>query len=293
MKQKQFAGHLMALGCVIVWGSSFVVSKGLMQFLQPVQLMLLRFILAYCALWMIYPKWHFKWNEEWRFLSMALFANTLYYWAENTAITLTQTTNVSILVSTTPIITALILPLFYKEEHITKKQAAGFAFSFIGVVLVVFNGALTLKLQPTGDLLALVASASWAVYCILLKRWANLYHSVLITRKLMFYGILTVLPLVIGNGQPIDFSALLTVGSVTKLAYLAFIASAMCYLLWGGAIQTIGVLKANLYVYLVPLVTLLVSAVFLEETITFIGFLGMLLVIAGMIYATITQQPEQ
>ena len=62
--QKQTAGHLMALICVLVWGSTFIVSKGLMEFLQPVQLMLLRFTLAYGALWIIHPRWYLVWKEE-------------------------------------------------------------------------------------------------------------------------------------------------------------------------------------------------------------------------------------
>ena len=96
---KQISGHIMALTCVLVWGSTFVVSKSLMEFLQPVQLMLLRFTLAYLALWAIKPQWYFKWKEEWRFILMAIFANSLYCLAENTALTLTMYTNVSIIVS--------------------------------------------------------------------------------------------------------------------------------------------------------------------------------------------------
>ena len=283
----------MALGCVIVWGSSFVVTKSLMQFLQPVQLMLLRFILAYCALWVIYPKWYFKWKEEWHFLIMAFFANTLYSWASNTAITLTQTTTVGVLVATSPIITALLLPLFYKQERLTKEQAAGFGLSFIGVVLVVFNGRVAIDLQPAGALLALLAATSWAIYGILFKRWSGSHNSVLITRKLMFYGILTIIPMVINQDQMIDFSSLLTVANLTKLLFLSFVSSAMCFLLWGGAIHKIGVLKASLYTYVQPLVTLIVSTIFLKEKITFMGFIGILLVIVGMIYATITQKSEQ
>ena len=291
-KQTLPTGHLMALACVLVWGSSFVVSKGLMHFLQPVQLMLLRFLLAYCALWIIHPKWYFKWKEEWRFLLMALFSNTLYFLAENTALTLTQTTNVSILVSTTPLVTALLLPLLYKEETPTGKQAAGFAVSFIGVVLVVLNGTLALKLQPRGDVLALLASVSWAAYGMLLKCWGNVYNSFLITRKLMFYGIVTVLPLVLTCSKPIDLVTLMLPVNLAKLVYLGIVSSAMCYLLWGGAVQKIGVLKANLYIYMNPLVTLLVSAIFLQEKITLLGFAGILLVISGMVYATLVQKPQ-
>ena len=292
MKEKQYTGHIMALVCVTIWGSTFVVSKGLMEFLNPVQLMLLRFVLAYAALWVVHPKWYFKWREEWRFLLMALFANTLYYLAENTAITLTQTTNVSILVSTSPIVTALLLPLFYKDEKPNPKQAAGFAVSFIGVVMVVFNGAFALKLQPLGDLLALGAAVCWAVYGILLRRWSDLYDSALISRKLMFYGTLMVIPMVVMSGQPIDFASLMTVTNLAKLAFLGFVGCAVCYLLWNGAICKIGVLTANIYIYLVPLVTLVVSAVVIKEKITLMGFAGILLVIAGMVYATLAEKKQ-
>lgn len=287
MRQNEKLGHLMAIVCVTIWGSSFVVSKGLMTFLNPVQLILLRFGLAYGLLWILYPKWYFRWKEEWRFLAMAIFANTLYYWAENTALTLTQTANVSILVSTSPIITALILAVFRKEERLTKKQTLGFAVAFGGVVLVVLNGAFMLRVNPAGDLLALVAAVSWALYGMLLRRWADTYDSLLLTRKLMFYGILTVLPLVLLDNQPIDMEKLLTISSMVKLSYLAFVCGAGCYLLWSGAVKRIGILQSNLYIYMVPLVTLIVSALVLSETVTPMGIAGILFVIIGMIFGTI------
>ena len=68
MKNRNMSGHLMALICVSVWGSTVVVSKGLLLSLSPVQLMFLRFVFAYGAMWFICPKWFFRWREEWRFL---------------------------------------------------------------------------------------------------------------------------------------------------------------------------------------------------------------------------------
>lgn len=285
-KQTQWKGHILALVCVLVWGSSFIVSKGLMQYLQPVQLMMARFILAYGALWIVCPKWYFDWKEEWHFLLMAVFANTLYYWAENTAITLTQTSNVSILVSTAPIMTALMLSALQKDKVLTRKQTVGFFIAFAGVVMVVLNGAVSLRLSPAGDLLALLAAVSWAAYGILLRSWGGDHDDVLVARKLMFYGILTGLPLLAGSTQPVDVSAFLTLDNGLSLVYLAFVGNALCYICWGGAVRAIGVLSANLYLYMIPLVTLLISGLVLQETITLMGVAGMLLVTAGMIIAT-------
>jgi drug/metabolite transporter (DMT)-like permease len=151
---------------------------------------------------------------------------------------------------------------------------------------VVFNGSIALQVKPKGDMLALLAAVSWAVYGILLRHWSGRYNSVLITRKVMFYGILTVLPLVIIDGTSMDFSTLFTWENGVKLAYLGLVGSALCYLFWGSAVKKIGVLTANLYIYVVPLVTLLVSVVALNEKITAMGATGIVLVIAGMIFGT-------
>lgn len=280
----------MALVCVSVWGSTVVVSKGLLLSLSPVQLMFLRFVFAYGAMWFICPKWFFRWKEEWRFLVLALFSNTLYYLAENTALTMTQTTNVSILVSTAPIFTAVILACLHKQERLTRRQILGFGVAFSGVILVVFNGDGALKLNFLGDLLALGAAVSWAVYGIFLRRWSDQYDTALITRKLMFYGTLTTLPLVMAEVAPVDPAAVFTLKNVAKLLYLSLIGNATCYLLWGNAVKTIGVLSANLYIYMVPIVTLLVSAVVLGESVSVSGLVGIALVILGMILGTLSEK---
>ena len=291
MRKNIQLGHIMAFICVLTWGSTFVISKGLLEFLHPLQLMLLRFTLAYVALWFIHPKWYFKWREEWRFLAMALLANTLYCWAENTALSLTQASNVSILVSTSPLVTALILAFFCREK-LSRRQLAGFGIAFAGVVLVVFNGAFALHLNPAGDILALLAAVLWAGYGMLLRRWSGSYNSILITRKLLFYAILTVLPMVIASGEPIDFARVMSWANIAKIAYLGLMGSALGYILWSGAVSRIGVLSANMYIYMIPLITLLVSVIFLNEKITAMGFAGIVLVISGMVFASLEKQDK-
>jgi drug/metabolite transporter (DMT)-like permease len=283
LKEKRMPGHIMAIFCVTVWGSTFVVSKSLLTHLLPIQLMLIRFTLAYIAMWIIYPKWHFRLKEEWRFLLMGLLANTLYAWAEITALTMTLTSNVSILVSTTPIMTALLIALLHREDRLNRIQTIGFMIAFVGIVFVVFNGAVTLKLNPVGDLLALLASLIWAMYSMLLRRWSDEYNSALITRKLMFYGAVTTLPIFLMSKEPLRLSSVLTWEAGFKLVYLAFVGSALCFLLWNMAIRTIGVLKTSLYIYSIPLVTLIISVIFLDEKITLMGAVGMFLVVAGML----------
>ena len=292
MKNSELSGHLFALLCVIVWGTTFLVSKTLMLVVTPIQLMWMRFVLAYLALWILHPHWHLIPREEPRFLLISFFGNTLYFLCENTSLRLSQVSNVSILVSTAPIITALIL-LTVKGEKLTRRQSLGFVIAFCGVVLVVFNGVFMLQLRPAGDLLALAAAAAWAVYGILVRSFTEKYNSFLVTRKLMFYGILTSIPLLAADSTPFNFSSLLTAGNLSGLLFLGLIGSALCYVMWNGAIRRLGPLKANFYIYGVPLVTLLAGAVALHETVTPMGMAGIVLVVVGMVLSNLKSQQSE
>ena len=279
-------GHLLSILCVIAWGTSFLVSKGLMEKITPVQLMMLRFVIAWLAIWAIYPKWYFNWREEGQFIVLSLVGNTFYYLAENTALRLTLASNVSILVSAAPIASALMLRVFERDERLTRHQIAGIGIAFFGVLFVVFNGVFVLKLNPLGDLLSLAAAFCWALYGFLAKRVMDRYDTFLSTRKLMFYGMITTAPLLLLEDGDLKGIRLMGFRDICGLFYLGLICSAVCYMMWNEAIAEIGAMKANLYVYAVPVVTMIASAIFLDEVITWGGAIGVVLVIGGMLLSS-------
>jgi len=281
-KNKSLIGHLLALLCIFIWGTSFLVSKNLMATLSAAQLIWTRFLIAYITLWVLHPKWRFNWKEEIKFLVISLFANTLYFLAENTALKLTQTSNVSILVTTAPVFTALLLQFDKNSAKIKLQQVFGFIIALVGVILVVLNGVFNLQLSPKGDLLALAAALFWAIYSILVRDYSKRFNSFFITRKLMFYGLITSTPILIAEGISFDVALMLSTTNILSLLYLGIICSAACYIMWNRSIRDIGVLKANIYIYATPMVTLIVSAIFMDETVTLLGAVGIVLVISGM-----------
>ena len=284
---KPLKGHVLSMLCVMAWGTSFLVSKNLLGKFSSVQLMLLRFVIAWAAIWVICPKWYFHWREEGQFVILSLVGNTLYYLAENTALQLTLASNVSILVSAAPIASALMLRLFERDERLSRRQITGIGIAFFGVLFVVFNGMFVLKLNPLGDLLALVAATLWALYGFLVKRIIDRYDAFLSTRKLMFYGIVTAAPLLLLKGGSLPDIGIMRLADICGLLYLGLICSALCYLMWNRAITEIGAMKANLYVYAIPVVTMIASALFLDEAITRGGAIGVILVIGGMLLSSL------
>ena len=161
---EKLTGYLFALFTIAVWGSTFISSKKLLSVYTPSQIMLTRFLLAYCALWLLRPrKLALTWKQEASFFLLGLSGCSIYFYTENTALTYTLASNVSIIVAAAPIFTA-ILAHFAGEERFHRSTLWGFLVAFTGVVLVVCNGTFVLKLNPRGDFLALAAAACWAVY---------------------------------------------------------------------------------------------------------------------------------
>lgn len=270
--------------CVIVWGLTFIFSKHLMTYYTPIQLMSMRFLMAFVILWIVRPKWEFDIRTEWVFVLMALFGNVIYFSTENLALTYTYTSEVCILTSTTSMM-ALILMHFLFKDKVGKIQVLGFVLSFIGVVLVAFNGAVVLNLNPIGDVLALVSALSWAVYGVLLRLFNKDFDGIILTRKMMFYGFVMGVVLMIVSGDRFEPVHLLEPFNMFALFFLGGLGSCLCFILWNHSVKEIGVIKSNIFIYAMPVVTLIAGHFVFDEMITIMAVIGMALVISGMLMA--------
>lgn len=276
----------MALFTMFVWSTTFVVSKLLMNFMSPYQLMLIRFCISYGVLFLMHPKFYkIDIKSEIKFLIMGLFGSTLYYVGEYSALTFTSSANVSIIIAAAPILTAIVAHIFTRDEKISKGIILGFLVAFVGVVFVVFNGSVVLQLNPKGDVLALLSALSWAVYSVLQKDFLKRMNLFYFNRKVMFYGALSVLPIVLAKGEPWQFEQIVTVPSVLSLLYLGILASGICYVMWSKAFATLGTVTTNNYLYITPFISMIAGAVVLDEIITPMCIFGAVLIVSGVVLA--------
>lgn len=284
MKQDTTIGNLFALITIIVWGSTFISSKLLLETFTPLQVMFMRFIIAYVVLWLIRPRCTKpSLKGELACFAMGIMGCTVYFLMENTALTYTLASNVSIIVTCSPILTALLAHFFTKDEKLNKNVWLGFVIAFLGVALVVFNGTVILKLNPFGDLLSFGAACSWAVYSVILKRFAGRIDGITLTRKTMFYGAVTSAPLFLIDHTPFPIAQLAQPALLLNVLFLGVIGSGVCYVLWNRAACKLGIVRTNNYIYVIPFVTMIAAAVFLNETITVMGILGAVLIILGIV----------
>lgn len=189
--------HITAILVVLIWGCTFVNSKVLiLHGMTPEEIFTVRFILAYICIWFFSPKKLFanSLRDEGRMILLGLTGGSLYFVTENTALGLTYVNNVSFIVCTAPLITTLLAVAIFPDVHATLKIISASVLALLGVALVIFNGHFVLHLSPAGDSLALCASICWAVYSLLLRGVSDRYGAVFITRKVFFYGLITMLP---------------------------------------------------------------------------------------------------
>ena len=285
---KNYIYHLIAILTVGIWGLTFISTKVLIEHgLSPQEIFLLRFLMAYLGIWFISPRKLFadNWKDELWLLLGGITGGSVYFLTENMALGITLATNVAFIVCTAPLLTTILSLLIYKKEKATAGLVGGSLLALVGGALVVYNGHFILKISPLGDFLTLLAAFSWAFYSLIMKKMSGRYRTTFITRKIFFYGILTILPAFILHPWQFSLSGLWQPAVWMNLLFLGVLASLVCFVVWNIILKQLGTVRASNYIYLNPLFTLIGSAVLLDEQFTVMSLMGAMLILGGVYWA--------
>jgi Permeases of the drug/metabolite transporter (DMT) superfamily len=292
--------HLLAIVTIAFWGTSFVSTKVLLNHgFSAVQIFTLRFAVTYLILLAAsHSKFRCEnWKHELIMFICGITGCTLYFWTENTALSLSPSSNVALIVCTNPLLIMILGGLIYKSERLNKRQIFGCLITFVGMVLVVLNGKFILKLSPAGDLLACCAGLMWAAYSLIVKQLNGKYNTLFITRRMFFYGTLTSIPALFIEAGTCSPKALnipwqnFTEPVVTlNFLCLTVFSSLFGYLIWNKVLKQLGTVLASNYGYALPMVTMITAVIALGERITPIAIAGAVAIIAGMVLAEIKRK---
>ena len=302
MARSKFFWHLLALAVVAVWGVTFVCTKMLIGAgLDPAEIFVVRFSMAYLGIWVLSllqkehcRLWSRSWQDELLFVFLGLSGGSFYFLTENTALAHTQASNVAFLVCIAPLLTALLSLLYRRLRHDRfaaalervgsgRFLALGTLLALGGMALMLFDGT-RVQVSLRGDLLALGAALCWSLYSLFMGRLTDEYGAVFATRKVFFYGLVTIIPFLLGREfaplelfrQPVVWGNLLFLGLVASLA---------CFVAWNKVMARIGNITSTNYVYLNPVFTLISAMVVLGERLTVAGAVGSALILLGVILA--------
>ncbi|PIT46058.1 DMT family transporter [Snodgrassella alvi] len=283
---KRAQGHVIALITVFIWGTTYISTKVLLADFKPIEILFFRFVLGYFTLWILSPHF-FAWQgirQELLFLAAGFCGVTSYFLFENIALTYTTASNVGVIASLAPVFTAILAIFFLKAEIPPVRFYIGCLLAILGVVLISFNGRFVLSLNLLGDLLAVVACLFWAGYSILTKKSSNYdYNIILLTRRFFFYGLILMLPALYIFDFEWGLWRFAKPDNAFNILFLGLGASAICFASWNYAVKLVGAVKISIYIYLVPIITIITAMLVLKESFTWIAAVGTLLTLSGVL----------
>lgn len=282
---KATRGHLAAGFTILIWSTTYISTKVLLEDFTPTEILFFRFIVAYIMLFFLspHPLIPKLTLEELKYAAAGLCGVTIYFLFQNIGLTYTLASNAGLLVSIAPMFTAVIAYYMGDKAVFHKRFILGFVLSITGVFFISFNGRFILQLNPMGDILMLMAALSWAFYSNILTRLENMrYTLVQRTRKVFFYGLLFMIPALFIMDFNVDPLRFYKPVNLANILFLGLGASAICFLIWNYAVSCIGSVKATAYIYFSPIITILFSYLLLREQITWASVLGTILILTGL-----------
>ena len=304
--RRHFPGWIAAAIAIVVWGVTFASTRVLLEEFSALEINIARFGLAWVALACAAKaprKGGVCAAPWWLFAAMGFTGVFAYQFLENCAIYYTNASNVAILVSFGPVVTAVMARVLANDRSLSPRLVFGSFIAVAGVALVALNGVVNFQLRPLGDAMALCAMASWGVYSVLIEKANRLgVEPIVAVRKSFGWALLMMLPLAVWGATPSGFVALDGSYSVTlaadanldrfasfwnwaNLGFLGVLASAACFVLWSHACRVLGMVRSTVGLYLTPIVGVVFAALFLKERLTWLSVAGGILILCGVAVA--------
>jgi drug/metabolite transporter (DMT)-like permease len=269
----------------IIWGTTFVATKPMLDRIPPLTLASGRFAIALLVLLPL-----LAWSNRRPILNrttaiMGFVGILIVYGCQNLGLSYTGAANGAIIHGGIPVFTVLIAaPML--GERLGYGRLAGLTLSLLGVAMVVLRGSgAQLGLSALGDGLVLLSALGLAAYLVLGRQAFPGGSSLELVGGVAIFGLLFLLPAsgielgVRGMAQP-------TAGDLLGLLYLGGAASALAFVLWAYGLRHLEAGQAAAFSNLNPFVGVVVAALLLDEPISWLQISGGMLILSGVWLAT-------
>jgi drug/metabolite transporter (DMT)-like permease len=287
---KKTSAVLSMLLVMLIWGSTFAITRTAVSKVPPATYALLRFVVASISIGIIYLLKRRQFNPTERVPAAPVFWMGLcgigsFYLFFNYALLYTSASMGAMIQAFIPVAISLLAVIFL-GERLTGVQRWGIVFSVAGVILITMLNPhdQTLKNPLLGNILMMLSVISWAVYTIISKRLSG-NNVIKVTAYSTWIGTAFLIPASVIElwGQPFPVISPPVWGSVL---FLGAAASALCYLLYNSSLKILPASTVGVFINLDPVVGALIAVVFLNEKISVWQLTGAVLVIAGMWLST-------
>jgi drug/metabolite transporter (DMT)-like permease len=288
MPRSRLLPTLEALFAVIVWGASFIATKIALRDVSPVTVVWLRFALGVVILGIavaLRRQFALPHKNEWGYFALLGFLGiTFHQWLQSNGLKTSEAATTAWIVATTPVFMALLGWLVLKEG-LGWLKVAGIALAALGVLLVVSHGDLSSisigRFGAPGDILILISAVNWAVFSALSRRGLKTHPAARMMFFVMTLGWLFTTLLFFGGAGPGEISRL-TVNGWLGVAFLGVFCSGLAYIAWYDALQALSTAQTGVFLYIEPLVAVVVAAMILGERVTGASLAGGAVILFGV-----------
>ena len=278
--------YLSLVGAVLIWGGSHLAIRVALDSFTPLALAMVRLILAAACL-AFYARWAGETlvvprRDVLPLLGLGVVSHTIFQFLVNAALLFTTPAHAALMVSTMPTFAALAARGLL-GERVTPRRAGAILMAFVGVAIVILwsgQGLATARHPVLGDLLALGTSAAWAMGSVLSKPFLGRYSALKFSAVTLAGGALSALPFGAAAVARTSWQSVTGAGWL-MLLYLTVGSIALANSLWNRGIAGVEVSRAAIFSNLIPVTTLVLSALLLGERITLALVGGGALVVFG------------
>jgi drug/metabolite transporter (DMT)-like permease len=276
-------------GACIIWGAASPIFKWSMQEIPPYTLAFLRFMLAAVfVLPFVYKNLTIHKSDFNKILTLAAVGITLHIALYFVGLQLTSSINVPILSAIMPIL--LILgSIWYLKEKLKKRFIIGSGISVIGILIITVEPLLVTGPDGSipGNILIILSVLCGVIYTLLLKKYSLPYSSLTIVFWTFLLGALLFLPAFATELMLLNPFANFDEKAIIGVGFGAIFSSAIAYFLYAFGLKYLTASEAGIFIYLEPIITVLVAVPLLHEIVHPTYIIGSLVVFAGLFIAEV------
>lgn len=273
---------------VVVWGASFIATKVALRDVSPVTVVWLRFAMGVVILGLAVVVRRQLFRPGWKTLLylavLGFIGITFHQWLQSNGLVTAQASTTAWIVATTPIFMATLGWLFLKEK-LDRYVVAGIGLAAVGVILVVSKGDLAYmtagQFGTSGDFLILISALNWAVFSVLSRRGLMKYPAAQMMFYVMGFGWLFV-SILFFSGPGLAEISQLTLSGWYAVIFLGVACSGLAYVFWYDALQAVPASQVGAFLFLEPLVAVLVAFAILGEPLILASLLGGAAILIGV-----------
>ncbi len=277
-----------ALFAVIVWGASFIATKVALRDVSPVTIVWLRFLMGVVILGAaVAARRQFAWpaSREWGYFALLGFLGIAFHqWLQSNGLETSEAGTTAWIVSTTPVFMAL-LGWFLLKERLGWTKSLGILLAFGGVLVVVSKGdpgAISVgRFGAPGDKLILVSAVNWAVFSVLSRRGLKSHPASLMMLYVMAFGWAFTSLLFLATKGFLEIGSL-TLNGWLGVAFLGIFCSGLAYIAWYDALKALTTAQTGVFLYIEPLVAVVVAFLILGEAFTPASLVGGAIILFGV-----------